>query len=69
MASNHCNDSELLQDALVAPVAGALLAARASRRQGWQLGGLGDAQAHIEGDLADLRKLQAEQQFKVWQKH
>jgi hypothetical protein len=51
------------------PVAGALLAARASRRQGWQLGGIGDAQACIQGDLAELRKLQAEQQFKVWRKH
>jgi hypothetical protein len=61
--------SELLQDTLVAPVAGALLAARASRRQGWNLGVCGPAQARIQGDLSKLRKLQAEQQFKVWRKH
>jgi hypothetical protein len=29
----------------------------------------GPAQARIQGDLSKLRKLQAEQQFKVWRKH
>ena len=61
---------QLLQDPLTAPAAASLLlAARVSRKRGWQVGWVGDAQDRIHGDIAELRKTQAERQFKVWRKH
>jgi len=46
-----------------------LLAARVSGKRGWQVGWLANSEQRIQGDLSELRKRQAEQQFKVWRKH
>jgi hypothetical protein len=60
----------VLQDSPAAPmVASMLLAARVSRKRGWHIGWLGDAQDRIQGDLGELRKTQAERHFKIWRKH
>ncbi|MDC0590206.1 calcium-binding protein, partial [Porticoccaceae bacterium] len=50
-------------------LASLLIAAKASRKRGWQLAGSEQNQGTIDGNLSDLREVQSERQFKPWHRH
>ena len=67
---NDVGDERPVSDDLsVEMLASLLIAAKSSRKRGWELSGLGEKHDKIDGNLTSLRDDQAERQFKHWQRH
>jgi Ca2+-binding RTX toxin-like protein len=66
---NVSNDSPASDDLSVEMLASLVIAAKSSRKRGWELSGLGDNHGKIDGNLGSLRDDQADRQFKPWQRH
>jgi hypothetical protein len=63
------NESSVSDDLSVEMLASLLIAAKSSRKRGWELSGLGEKHVKIDGNLTSLRDDQADRQFKHWQRH
>ena len=63
------NESSVSDDLSVEMLASLVIAAKSSRKRGWELSGLGEKHVKIDGNLTSLRDDQADRQFKHWQRH
>ena len=63
------NESSVSADLSVEMLASLVIAAKSSRKRGWELSGLGENHDNIDGNLTSLRDDQADRQFKHWQRH
>ena len=67
--NNVGNESSVSGDLSVEMLASLVIAAKSSRKRGWELSGLGENHDNIDGSLTSLRDDQADRQFKHWQRH
>ena len=67
--NNVGNESSVSDDLSVERLASLLIAAKSSRKRGWELSGLDEKHVNIDGNLTSLRDDQADRQFKHWQRH